>query len=448
MKQDTFKTIARSARHFLSGTVLSRVTGLIRDVATAYAFGADASVAAFLVAFRFSHLFRRILGEGALQGAFTPRYEKLKHEDPVQAALFYRDLQYGLGSLLFVFILFSIGILQFANGWSGLSAGNHEIILLTTYLMPGLFFICLYGLNASLLQCESKYLLSSAVPSLLNLGWTVGVLLLTGLPSAQAMPWLALCVVLATGLQWAATVPACRSIVHKLAPQMAWRSWDIYSLNVKALVKPMLLTIAGVAATQVNSATDALFARYADLEGPAYLWYAIRLQQLPLALFGIAIGNAILPPLARAAREGNQERFQSFIRYAWKATLALMIPITLGIFLFGGWAIQLIFGHGDFNSQDAAMTFYCLEGYAIGLIPSALVICHLQGFFARGDYKTPMRASLGSVVCNTFLNALFIFGLGWGSVSVAIATGISAWVNLGLFYVFRPKLSPLFGEAT
>lgn len=446
MKPDTYKTIARSARLFLSGTVLSRVTGLLRDIVTAYAFGASANVAAFLVAFRFSHFFRRILSEGALQGAFTPRYEQLKHEQPSSAACFYRDLQYALGSLLLICIIVVISILFFSDSTLNLSPGNQEIVQLTAYLMPGLFFICLYGLNAALLQCENQYFLSSAVPSLLNIGWTIGVFFLMDIPTSEAMPWLALFVVLATAAQWAATVPACLGIIRKLDPGLLWKKWDFSSINVRSIVKPMLLTIAGVAATQVNSALDAIFSRYADLEGPAYLWYAIRLQQLPLALFGIAIGNAILPPLARASREGDFQRFQSFMRYAWRATLALMIPITLGIFLFGAWAVKLIFGHGDFNAEDVLMTFQCLEGYAIGLIPSALVICHIQGHFARGDYKTPMRASIGSVICNVLLNILFIFGFGWGSVSVAIATGISAWVNLGLFYVSRDSLPMLVPE--
>lgn len=431
--QDTIQSIFSSARQFLSGTLFSRVTGFLRDVATAYAFGASASVAAFMVAFRFSHLLRRILGEGALQGAFTPKFEELRRENPQKAKQFYRDLNALLSLGLILIITLSM---FFLGGWyflGDLSPGNAEIAQLTLLLMPGLFFICLYGLNAALLQCEKKYLLASAVPSLLNLGWILGVFLLSSLPASQAMPWLALFVVAATALQWGATVPSCRDIAGPLT--LTFQD----TAAVRSLLKPLFLSTIGVAAAQINSALDAVFARYADLEGPAFLWYAIRLQQLPLALFGIAIASAILPPLSRAAREGDKARFDHFSSYARNMTLLLMVPITLGIFLFGGWAVKLIYQHGDFGPFAAQMTLECLQGYAIGLIPMALVICKVQGEYAQGNYAGPMKASLASIGCNVLLSSWFVFGLGWGAVSIAIATGLSAWVNWGVLHFFTTE---------
>ncbi len=435
--QDSISSILKSVRQFFSGTLFSRVTGLIRDIATAYAFGASASVAAFLVAFRFSHLLRRILGEGALQGAFTPRFEALRHHDPREAALFFRDLQKGLGLLLVGIVLLGMLGLFSINYFFELSQGNAEIVQLTILLMPGLLFICLYGLNAALLQCEKRYLLSSAAPALLNIGWTAGALWLASDSPSVAMPWLALCVVLAAAAQWGVTVPACLSIIKNLNPSGLWERWNF--LRLKELLGPIWLSTVGIAASQVNVALDAVFARYADLEGPAFLWYAIRLQQLPLALFGIAIANAILPPLSRAAKRGDEVSFRKFMRAAWRGSLALMVPITIGIFLFGRWAIQLLYGHGDFDSYAGEMTQLCLEGYALGLIPMALVICHVQGCYARGDYRRPMVASLISVGTNSALSLFFIMEMGWGSPSIAVATSVSAWVNLGILCWKRTK---------
>lgn len=425
--QDSPASIFRSARQFLSGTLVSRVTGFLRDIATAYAFGAGPSIAAFMVAFRFSHLLRRIMGEGALQGAFTPKYESLRHENPQKANEFFHSLSATLTFSLLGIILISILLFYSLLHFDLISPENSEILRLTALLMPGLLFICLYGLNAALLQCEKKFLLSSITPSLLNLGWIAGVISLAHLPAQNAMPWLALFVVLATALQWAATLPACR----KIAGPFRWNAVSGNFDAVKSILKPMLLSTVGIAAAQVNSALDAIFARYADLEGPAFLWYAIRLQQLPLALFGIAVANAILPPLSRAAKANDEARFNQYLSYAWKWTLGLMLPITGAIFLFGGWAVKMIYQHGDFGPEAAKMTLYCLEGYTIGLIPMALTICHVQGCYAKGNYRLPMQASLLSIICNLLMSSWFIFGLGWGTVSIAAATGLSAWVNLG-----------------
>ncbi len=365
-----------------------------------------------------------------MQGAFTPKFEELRQSSPEKAKKFYHDLAGTLGLFLLLFTCASIVTIGLFLRWADPTESTSEVLYLTALLMPGLLFICLYGLNAALLQCERRYLLAGAAPSLLNIGWTIGVIALSSLDARTAMPWLAVFVVAAAALQWGATVPACR----RIAGHFSWKNLNLRSDAVKSLLKPLLLGTIGVAGAQINSAADAIFARYADLEGPAYLWYAIRLQQLPLALFGIAIANAVLPPLSRAAKEGDSERFRLFSRTANNATLALMVPMTLGVFLFGDWAVRLIFQHGDFSLQAAQRTADCLRGYAVGLVPMALVICSVQGYYAQGNYTLPMQASLISVGSNFVLTSFFVFGLGWGAYSIALATSLSAWINLLMLY--------------
>src|ERR1700722_18897818 len=151
---DTPHTILRSARHFLSGTVISRLTGLLRDIATAFAFGTDSAVAAFLVAFRFAHLLRRLFGEGALQIAFIPQFEKLKQKNPLRACGFFRDLKALLSISLLILIIVLMAVLGFFLYFGNISQNNGEILFLTFLMMPSLLFICLYELNSALLQCE------------------------------------------------------------------------------------------------------------------------------------------------------------------------------------------------------------------------------------------------------------------------------------------------------
>ncbi len=136
--QDTNKTIFHSAKRFLSGTLISRFTGLFRDVAMAFAFGTHGSIAALMVAFRFAHLFRRLLGEGALQMAFVPQFETLRKEDPNRALKFFRDLSVALSLALLIIITIAIGLLSATYLYSDFSQGTKEIILLTAILMPSL----------------------------------------------------------------------------------------------------------------------------------------------------------------------------------------------------------------------------------------------------------------------------------------------------------------------
>lgn len=179
----------------------------------------------------------------------------------------------------------------------------------------------------------------------------------------------------------------------------------------------------------MNNAMDTVFARYADVEGPAELWYAIRIQQLPLALFGIALSGALLPPLSRAMKRGDLAQFVSFFSFSISRTIILMVPLTLSMVVWGGEIINLVYGHGGFTSSAAVDTTYCLWGYLFGLIPMTLTLILAPALYARNDYRTPTIASAVSMGLNIALNFIAIFILGWGPASVAVATSISAWVN-------------------
>ena len=416
---DTIQTIKQSARHFFSGTLLSRATGMMREMALAYVFGAAAPLAYFFVAFRLAQLLRRLFGEGALQSAFIPEFEALRAKSVERASLFFQHLTVLLSFFLFIVIAIAALALSIFQ--------QNEISSLTLIMLPSLFFICLYGLNSSLLQCEKKFFIPSAAPAIFNLVWIAAVLLLKGMPAAQAMPWLAIAVVIACFFQWLLTVPQTISFFkkEKFFSINSFKNPDIY-----ALMKPLGLGILGVGATQINNAVDSLFALAAEPGGPAYLWFAGRLQQLPLALFGIAIGGAILPPLSRALKTNDQAKYHYFLKEGLLQTCLFMIPLSVSLFVLGDTCIQLIYGRGDFKPGDVIQTTYCLWGYALGLIPSALIIVLAPAFYAQSNYALPAIASFIGLCLNFILNSIFIYIFGWGATSVAIATSISAWVNL------------------
>lgn len=427
----TEKSLAVYVRRFFSGTLLSRISGMVRDLTMAFAFGDHPSVAAFMVAFRLSNLFRRLLGEGPFQSAFIPHFEGLRVQDPAKATFFFRKL-----TLLIVLLL--IGITVFVEGgisallsYGSLSEGNHEIVALTGWLFPAILFICLYGVNISLLNCYDSFFIPSIAPIICNLTWIGAAFFLRNKDPTLAMPTLAKWIVVGFIGQWILTLPL--TLKHTAAN---WKEWFKFHIpkEVKDLAKAFALGAIGVGAMQINAFVDALFARHADIRGPAYLWYSIRLEQLALAIFGIACISTVVPRLSRAIKSNDRPLAQEFFALSYKRILAVMIPCTFAIIALGTAAVNLIYGRGHFTEFAIAKTTVCLWAYGLGLVPTTLVILFSAIFYAQNNFRTPMLISVLTVVINTALNAIFVFGFKMGAISTALATSISAWINCWILY--------------
>lgn len=418
---DNTQTLNRSARKFFSGTLISRVTGFLRDVITASVFGISPAIAAFMLAFRLSHLARRVFGEGALQTAFIPQFEEIRQKHSFQGMQFFCRLALNISALLILLILISLTGLALIFPYA--SQESSQVILLTMIMLPSLLFICLYGLNTALLQCEKHYFVSSMAPVFFNLVWIATVL------CSSSVITLAIAINVACLAQWGATIPQTLKILRPHIPKL---QFGINPRSIISFYAPFALSLVGVIATQINSAVDPLFARYADLEGPALLWYAIRLQQLPLALFGIAISSALTPPLARAVEQGNREKYHELLTHSLKRNVIWALLSTVIFFTFGTQIVQLVYERGGFGEFAVMKTTFCLWGYALGLLPMAVILVIAPAFYAKKNYVTPMKASLISMGSNLGLNTLFIMGFGWGAASVALSTSLCAYINLGV----------------
>lgn len=436
--RDSSQTITSSAKRFFSGTLISRVTGLLREIAMASAFGTSTSVAAFWMAFRFASLLRRLFGEGALNTAFIPHFESIRKKDPHSAAQFYVDLVTAVTALLVLIVVMVEIVLGYFLFFTPLGEGSQEVLSLTMILLPSSIFISLYALNHSFLNCEQSYFLPSLAPSFFNIIWIAALFLLWRQGLLQ-MDYLALLIVFAFAIQWMVTLPQSSSFLAQYPPKRGWfvKGFDYRALL--AIARPFALGTIGVTATQINSALDAIFARFADLEGPAYLWYAIRLQQLPLALFGVGLASALLPPLSRAMQHKDREKSRFFIHFAMKQQLLVMIPLTAALFALSLSAVDLIYGHGEFSDRAVLQTTSCLWAYGAGLFPMTAILILVAPFYADKNYRLPALLSLLSVVLNILLNAFFLFGVRMEAMSVALATTIAAYVNLFLLVFFLKK---------
>jgi len=427
---DTSQSVSRSSTAFLSGTLLSRLTGWGRDTAMAVAFGSHPAIAAFMVAFRLANLIRRLVGEGPLSSGFVPHFEQLRAQSSEQAARFARDLFFSL--ILFLILL--IGGIEILLGgigkWCHLNAGNAEILHLTMLMLPGVLFICLFAFSSALLQCERRFFLTGFAPTAFNVVWIAAIVLLQGRDPYQSVLYLSLAIIVAFVMQWAMLVPQTFTLLRR---SLSWKEClrpRLFSSELRPVIKPFLLGMIGVGAVQINSALDGVFARCASLEGPAYLWYAIRIEQLPLALFGIALSAALLPSLSRTCKEGvDNAQYLQLLQFAFRRSFSLIFPCTLGIFVLGLAGINLLYGHGDFLWEDTYQTTLCLWAYGIGLLPSVFIVILAPAFYAKKEFRIPMIGSIASVGLHLLLTSAFVFGFGWGAFSIAIATSVAAWFN-------------------
>lgn len=421
--------VVKGAIAFFSGTFLSRITGLVRDVSMAFCFGSHPALAAFMVAYRLANVFRRLLGEGPLSSGLVPYFESIRQRSPSQGAVFFRDLFFSVLLLLIGVLLASEAILL---AWMCYSDSYHEILYSTFLMMPGIVFICLYGICSSLLQCEKSFFLPSVAPIFFNFVWIAAVWFFRSNIPSQVVLGLSLAVVVGFFLQWAFLLP---SLLKYLKSFLSWKeifSFRAFSVDVRSMIKPFLFGLIGASGVQINSALDAIFSRVASLEGPAYLWYAIRIQQLPIALFGIAVSSALLPPLARALSAEDFSGFRSLMHFSVRRGCNFIIPCMIALFVLASSGVNLLYGRGSFDQEATTQTIYCLWGYGAGLFPTLGVLFLTPAFYSQKNFRTPMWAALVSILANIGLNALFVFVFHWGAFSIALSTSVAAWGNFFL----------------
>ncbi len=446
--RDSVHSIRRSSLHFFSGTMLSRISGMVRDIVLAFCFGTHEALAALFIAFRLANLARRLFGEGALQSAFIPLFEDVRKQSHENACRFFRDLSILWTGLLCLLCLISMAGMAALVRYLPIGPGTAEIVQLTVLITPSLIPTCLFGLNISFLQCQKQYFSAAVAPIFFNLVIIASAFSLRGYRPQDIMPLLSCGIVLACVAQWLASfLPVLRQCKATLRDHL-FSNLNLRSPEISRLWRPLGLGILGIGASQINNAVDAIFARVADPSGPAQLWFAVRFQQVPLALFGIAVSSAILPPLARAIHANDEPRYRSFLEYGIRQVIALLIPCTGVLFVLGMAMINCIFGHGGFQTDSIIATTGCLHGYALALVPMGLIVVLAPAFYARGNYTIPMRGACLSLALNAVLNSLMVFVFGWGAISVTLATSISSWVNAVYLYAKLTKeVGPLLTPA-
>jgi putative peptidoglycan lipid II flippase len=438
--------LASGARRVSALTMLSRLLGLVREQIFAAVLGAGIYSDAFLAAFRIPNLLRDLFAEGALSTAFVPTYVATLRRDgrPAAQALANRvmsTLTIYLGSLALLGMIFPGPIVHLvAAGFSAEKAALCE--RLVRIMMPFLPTISLAVVAMGSLNAEEKYTTPALASSMFNLVAIAGgtAAFLAGAPAGVAVIVWAVCV-LAGGLaQLLIQVPPLwrSGFRPRLLPDLRLR--DPGTRRIAMLMAPATL---GVAAVQVNVLVNSTFASLISDGAISWLSYAFRLMQLPIGVFGVAVGTTALTHLSRDAARGDWDTLAVTLRRGLRMVLFLTVPSTVGLALLGVPIIRLIYQHGRFSPHATLETAHALVGYAVGLCAYAAIKVVAPAFYAIGRTRAPVIASVSAVAANLIWNALTFRR--FGHVGLALGTSLAAVVNFTvLALAFQSQVRRLF----
>jgi putative peptidoglycan lipid II flippase len=416
-------------------TLLSRLTGFARDIMLAAILGAGPVADAFFVALRLPNHFRAIFAEGAFNAAFVPAYAHLHSQSETSAKLFANRIFTLLFSaqivLLMVAWLFMPQVIAIlAPGFSEDPLRGELAISLTRITFPYLLLVTLVTLYGGMLNVMHRFASAAAAPIFLNLSMMATLALAALFPGAgYAAAW---GVLIAGFLEFflLAGDAARNGILPKFAPLKL-------DDDVRAFFRALGPATVGSMGTQVALFADTIIATFLPAGALSALYYADRLNQLPIGVIGIAIGTVLLPEMSRRLTSGDLAGAAASQRRAFDFTLLFSVPFVAAFLTVPDVIMRAMFARGAFSKADAAAAGATLAAYAIGLIPFVLIRSAVATFYARKDTATPVKAALTGVAVNVALKIALVGSL--AQVGLALATAVGAWVNLLLVIGFAVR---------
>lgn len=418
-------------------TMSSRILGFIRDILIAAKVGAGPIGDAFVTALMFPNLFRRIFAEGAFAQAFVPAYARtLEAEGPEAAADVARQTMRGLfaatAALVILAQLAMPWIMKVIHGGYEETSESFQLaILLTQITMPYLACMALAALLSGVLNSAGRFILSAGAPTLLNIFLITAALLGD---DNRNTAFLAAIAVSAAGVAQAALLWWGVSR-QKVSLSLGWPKLTPAVKKVIALAVPGTIAASGV---QINILVSQALASFEE-GAKSWLFYADRLYQLPLGIVGVAVGVAILPRLARAARADDTKGAHGLMDDGIGLAMALTVPAAIALMVAPAYLIEGLYARGAFTLNDASQSGLALVHYGWGVPAFVLIKVLAPGYFAREDTKTPMAFALFAVAVNTALGAGLFFWFksqGWdGFPGLAIATSVAAWLNAAMLFI-------------
>src|SRR3954452_20691719 len=416
-------------------TLLSRVTGFVRDIVMAAVLGAGPVPDAFLVAFRLPNHFRAIFAEGAFAAAFVPAYARVRTQGGTDAARLFGDRIFTLllisqMVLLATAILFTPAVIELlAPGFREDPTRFPLAVTLTRITFPYLLLMTLVTLFSGILNSLERFAAAAAAPILLNLTMAATLLTAAFFPTpGHAAAWGVLFAgVLEVLLVGGAALRADVMIVLRK---------PVLDGDVKRFFKALGPATVGSAGVQLALFADTIIESFLAAGALSALYYADRLYQLPGGVIGIAVGTVLLPEMARRIAAGDENGARIAQERAIEFTLLLAIPCVAAFLVVPDLIMRALFVRGRFTAGDANAAAMMLAAYTVGLIPFVLMRSVTSTFLARGNTATPVKAALTAVAVNIAFKVALLYFTTLAQVGLALATSIGAWINFGLILWF------------
>lgn len=420
-----------------SMTMISRITGLIRELLIARAFGASGFTDAFFVAFRIPNLLRRLFAEGAFSQAFVPilgEYTNQKGEDATRQ-LVNKVASALLWALLVVTIIGVITaptvVFLIATGFDDNPEVFHVSVVMTRIMFPYIVFMSLVALAGGILNTWHEFRIPAFTPVLLNVSFIVASLFIAP-HMAQPVYALALAVFVGGILQLLIQIPALKKI--NMLPRISFSFSKIYrDAGVRRVIKLMVPATFAVSVAQISLMINTNIASHLPYGSVSWLSYADRLMEFPNALLGVALGTILLPSLSKAHARQDAQEYSALLDWGLRLTFLLALPAAIFLMTLPEPFTATLFYYGKFNELDVVMTSRALLAYGVGLVGLIMVRILAPGFYAKQNIKTPVKIAIFVLIITQLMNLILVPWI--AHAGLALAIGLGACVNAFCLYI-------------
>ncbi len=441
-------------------TLLSRITGLARELLMASVFGVSAMTDAFNVAFRIPNLFRRVFGEGAFSQAFVPVLAACRAEQGDDGAK--RLVNHVATLLTWTLLLLCIAgvaaaplmVLAMASGLKQSPEGFTAAVDMTRWMFPYIGFMSLTALAGGVLNTWKKFAVPAFSPVLLNLALILSIVV--------GAPWFAahgiepiyaqsVGVMVGGALQLALQWPALRRLgmLPRIGASIAAIRAAWADPTTRQIAKLMLPALLGVSVAQISLLINTQIASHLAVGSVSWITYADRLMEFPTALLGVALGVVLMPQLAAARASGEDAQYSAMLDWGLRLVVVLAVPCAVALLVFAQPLVVVLYHYGAFGAADVGRTAAALTGYGTGLVGIVAVKVLAPGFYARHDMRTPMLIAVAVLVLTQLLNVLLVPVLQHAALTLSIGIGAlvnALWLLAGLLRRGSYRPSPGWGR--
>ena len=426
-------------------TMLSRVTGMVRDILIARAFGATAYTDAYNIAFRIPNLLRRLFAEGAFSQAFVPILAEYKIQKGHAAT---KNLVDHVATILVCVLLFTcvLGIIAapvivylIATGLQSTPGVFEASVVMTRIMFPYIGFMSLVALSGGILNTWREFKIPAFTPVLLNLSSIAASLFLAPYLK-QPVYALAIAVFVGGILQLAVQIPALIKI--GMLPRLTFN--PLFALNdpgVRRILKKMGPAVFAVSAAQISIMINTNIASRLEHGSVSWLGYADRLMEFPTALLGVALGTILLPSLSKANSDGDKTEYSALLDWGLRLTFLLALPCAVALATLSEPLTTTLYYYGKFDAQAVNMTGKALVAYGVGLIGLIVVKILAPGFYAKQNIRTPVKIAIGVLIASQIMNLIFVPWM--AHAGLALSVGLGACLN-ALFLYFGLRRAGIY----